>query len=89
MKLADLEKNKGLKINSRMKQAVNPGRFGAEAVAAPDRREQRKRDQAQGLVAFAAKLPGDLVAQLQALARQQSLSVNEVVAELLKKALRE
>ena len=87
MKKTDLEKNKGLKVSSRMNQAGTPARFGKEAGTVPDRREQRKLDQAQGLVPFAVKLNGDLVKQLQALAQESDTSLNEVVAELLKKGL--
>ena len=87
MKLTDLEKNKASKINVKMSQSGTPGRFGAEAAAAPDRREQRKRDQALGLVPFAVKLNGDLVKQVQALALQRQTGLNEVVAGLLKKGL--
>ena len=87
MKKTELDKNKGIKINARMQHAGTPARFGAAAGAVPDRREQRKLDQAQGLVPFAVKLNGDLVQQLQALAQQRQLGLNEVVAELLKKGL--
>ena len=61
--------------------------FGnADAVAA-DRREQRRRDQAAGLVPFAVKLHGDLVQQLHALAKSTDRDLNEVVAEVLAKGL--
>ncbi|MBA3903298.1 MAG: hypothetical protein C0522_06435 [Rhodocyclaceae bacterium] len=87
MKKTGLDKNKGLKINSKMKQAGSPARFGKEAAAALDRREQRRLDQALGLVPFAVKLDGDLVQRIQALARERQAGLNEVVAELLKKGL--
>lgn len=87
MKKTDLYKNQGLKINSQMKQAGIPDRFGGAASAIPDRREQRKIDQAQGLVPFAVKLNGELVQQIQALAQTRQMGLNEVVAELLKKGL--
>lgn len=87
MKRTDLEKNIGLKINSQMKQAGIPGRSGKEAAPAVDRREQRKLDQALGLVPFAVKLNSDLVKQIQALAQTRQTGLNEVVAELLKKGL--
>jgi hypothetical protein len=87
MKKTDLEKNKGLKVSSRMNQAGTPARFGKEAGAVPDRREQRKLDQAQGLVPFAVKLNADLVKQIQVLAQERQSGLNEVVAELLKKGL--
>ncbi len=87
MKKTDLEKNKGFKVSSRMNQAGTPARFGKEAGAVPDRREQRKLDQAQGLVPFAVKLNADLVKQIQVLAQERQSGLNEVVAELLKKGL--
>ena len=87
MKKTDLEKNKGLKVSARMLHAGTPARFGKEASAVPDRREQRKLDQAQGLVPFAVKLNGELVKRIQALAQERQVGLNEVVAELLEKAL--
>ena len=87
MKKTDLDKNIGLKVASRMKQAGTPLRFGKGAAEVHDRREQRKRDQALVLVPFAVKLQSELVKQIQALAQSQQLGINEVVAELLKKGL--
>ena len=87
MKKTDLYKNQGLKITGQMKQAGAPGRFGGEASALPDRREQRKLDQAQGLVPFAVKLNSELVQQMQTLAQTREVGLNEMVAELLKKGL--
>lgn len=86
MKRTDLEKNKGLKINSQMKASGTPARFGSESTVV-DRREQRKLDQAQGLVPFAVKLNSELVKQIQTLAQQRQLGMNEIVAELLTKGL--
>lgn len=88
MKKTDLEKLKGLKIDSRMKHAGTPGRFGAEAATAVSRREQRERERAQGLVPFAVKLDGELVKRIQALAIDRNAGLNEVVAELLEKGLK-
>ncbi|PWB44685.1 MAG: hypothetical protein C3F19_01065 [Rhodocyclales bacterium] len=87
MKKTDLEKLKGLKIDSRMKHASTPGRFGAAADAATSRREQRERERAQGLVPFAVKLDGELVKRVQALAMERKAGLNEVVAELLEKGM--
>ena len=87
MKRTDLEKNKGLKIKAGVNRFGTPGRFGKDASAPLERREQRKLDQALGLVPFAVKLNGDLVKQVQALARERKAGLNEVVAELLKKGL--
>jgi hypothetical protein len=52
-----------------------------------DRREQRKRDQALGLVPFAVKLNSELVQQLQALAKERGVELNELVADVLTKGL--
>jgi hypothetical protein len=87
MKRTDLEKNKGLKIASKMKQAGTPGRFGDDAGNVVDKREQRKRDQAAGLVPFAVKLDGELVKQLRAMAEARQTGLSEVVTELLRKGL--
>ncbi len=86
MKLTDLEKAKGLKINSKMNNTTTPGRFGSAAHVVVDRREQRKRDQAAGLVPFAVKLDGELVKRLHALTIERDANINDVVAELLNKA---
>jgi len=87
VKKTDLEKNKGLKIKGGVNRFGTPGRFGKDAGLAMERREQRKLDQALGLVPFAVKLNGDLVKQIQALAQERNAGLNEVVAELLKKGL--
>jgi hypothetical protein len=87
MKKPELDKLKGLKLSGAMKQAVTPGRFGKDAAVALNRREQRKLDQAQGLVPFAVKLDFDLVKQIHALAQERNIGLNEVVSELLKKGL--
>ncbi|MBK5104829.1 MAG: hypothetical protein MUP61_02075 [Burkholderiales bacterium] len=87
MKRTDLEKNRGLKINSSANRFGTPGRFGKDAAAPMQRREQRKLEQSLGLVPFAVKLDGELVKQIQALAQTRQTGLNEVVAELLKKGL--
>jgi hypothetical protein len=87
MKKTDLYKNEGLKINGQMKQAGTPDRFGAAAGTALSRRDQRKLEQAQGLVAFAVKLDGELVKQIHALAEARQTGINETVAALLAKGL--
>lgn len=86
MKKSDLDRNEGLKITGQMKQAGTPERFGSSG-AVPSRREQRKREQAQGLVAFAVKLDGDLVKRIHALAEARQAGINETVAALLAKGL--
>lgn len=87
MKRTDLEKNIGLKINSQIKRPGAAGRIGQGAAVAVDRREQRKLDQALGLVPFAVKLNADLVKQIQSLAQERQAGLNEMVAELLQKGL--
>ena len=87
LKKFDLAKNLGLKIEGQRRATPVPGRFGEAAAALPDRREQRRRDAAAGLVPFACKLPQPLVAQLAARAAAHEGGVNAVVAELLGQAL--
>ena len=86
MKKTDLYKNLGIKINDQMKKAGVPTRSASDA-ALPDLREQRKLDQAQGLVPFAVKLNIDLVTELNTLAKTREISINELTAELLRSAL--
>ena len=87
MKKSDLDKNLGMKIGGRMKAAAIPARFAQEAGAVPDRREQRRRDAAAGLVPFACKLPAELAAQLQQRAASHPGGLNGLVADLLGKSL--
>ena len=87
MKKTDLEKLKGMKIESQVGKTMKSSGFGKNEVAPMGRREQRKLDQAAGLVPFACKLDGALVKQVQDLAQQRAAGLNEVVAELLKKGL--
>lgn len=86
MKKTGMAKSDAKKL---MGQMVAPGAaaFGNTAAVVVDRREQRKLDQALGLVPFAVKLNSDLVLQLQTLAKEQALDLNELVAQLLSKAL--
>ena len=88
MKKTDLYKNEGLKINSRLKQAGVPGRFGAESNSVPDRRQQRQADRAAGLVPFAVKLDKELVDQLQSLARSRNVPLNDVAGEVIAAGLK-
>lgn len=87
MKRTDLEKNKFLKASNKLRQTATPGRFAEQAATLPDRREQRKLDQAAGLLAFAVKLPGDLIQEIQATAQSRQTGLNETVADLLRQAL--
>lgn len=82
MKLTDLMKLKGRKIEGRMGGAT-PDRFGKGAAEVVDKKEQRRRDQEAGLVPFAVKLHGDLIKRLHALAQERQVSLNELTAELI------
>ena len=86
MKRTDLAKQQAEKLKNQM-GAQNAAFGGAARNAVPDRREQRERDRALGLVPFAVKLDGDLVRQLQALSKERGVELNELVAELLQKGL--
>lgn len=85
MKKTDLYKNLAQKVEGRMKQAGTPDRFAQGAVL--DRKEQRKLDQAKGLIPFAVKLDAELAAELRSLSESRQLGLNELVDELLRKGL--
>lgn len=87
MKRTDLEKHKALKIMGKLNAAIPPDRY-AGASAVPDRREQRRLDQAAGLVSFPVKLRQPLIAALQAKAQADGVSTNELVNTLLADALK-
>jgi len=87
MKKTDLVKQLAKKLDGRMKTAGIPGRFAQGAAEVVDRREQRKRDAAAGLVPFACKLPAELVKQLHERAAAHDGGVNALVADALRKAL--
>ena len=87
MKKTDIEKAKGLKIAGNMKLSGIPDRFGKDAGALVEKREQRKRDQELGLIPYAVKLHGDLIRQIKALAEKENKSLNDVTADLLTKGL--
>jgi hypothetical protein len=76
-----------MKLAGRLRNAAPGARFAQGAIAADDRREQRRRDAAAGLVAFACKLPQPLVERLQAHAAGQGGDLNAAVAALLTRAL--
>jgi hypothetical protein len=86
MKKTGMAKSDAKKLMGKM---VAPGAagFGQGDSAALDRREQRERERALGLVPFACKLNGDLVKQLQALATERKTDMNELVADILAKGL--
>jgi hypothetical protein len=87
MKKTDLEKNKALKLTHSMKQTRSE-RFGKATTDMPlDRREQRKLDQAQGLVPFACKLNSELVDELKARAATHAGGMTGLLDELLRRGL--
>ena len=86
MKKTDLEKNKMMKMSNLMKVAGIPDRFGKGGMIT-DRKEQRKIDQAAGLIPFACKLPSALITRLHAEVAKQGTTANELVAALLEKGL--
>ncbi|MFD1558453.1 hypothetical protein ACFSHT_22935 [Paraburkholderia silviterrae] len=87
MKKFDLEKNKALKLMQSTNKA-GPDRFGKGSTPeALDRREQRKLDQAAGLVPFACKLNADLVAKLKARAEDHPQGLTGLLTELLEAGL--
>ena len=87
MKKTDLAKSMALKINGQMKSGVIPDRFAQGAAAALDKREQRRRDAAAGLVPFACKLPADLVRRLNERAATTEGGLNVLLADLLARGL--
>ncbi len=86
MKKTGLAKSDAKKLMGKM-AVPGAAEFGKAAAAPVDRREQRRRDQALGLVPFATKLNSDLVARINALAAEQGSDVSVVVAALLEKGL--
>jgi hypothetical protein len=87
MKKTDLVKHLGKKIKGQMQQTAIPGRFAQGPTALPDRREQRKMDQAAGLQPFAVKLHIDLARQLRDVAEQQGVSLHALVDRLIRAGL--
>ena len=86
MKKTDLAKSDAKKLMNQM--SAKGATFGVGASAPmPDRREQRERERALGLVPFAVKLNSDLVKQLQALSKERGVDLNELVTQLLQKGL--
>jgi len=84
MKRAELEKREGLKIANELRRS---GRRLGKSVSEVDRREQRVRDRAAGLVPFAVKLQADLIRQLRETAERREVALNELVDQLLRAGL--
>lgn len=87
MKKTELEKRAGLALRNAQRQAPNADRFGRAAALPADRRAQRERDRAAGLVPFAVKLPGDLVQALRERAGRDEVDLSTLVADLLRRGL--
>ena len=87
MKKTDLVRQLESKLEGQRQRAATPGRFGADAGAPLDRKEQRRIDSAAGLVPFACKLPATLTAQLSERAASHAGGINGLVAELLTRGL--
>lgn len=87
MKPTDLQKHMGLKIAGKMGAAGASGRFGASAAGVGDKKEQRDRDRALGLVPFACKLPASLVKQLQESGAEHEAGLHVLIKELLEAGL--
>jgi hypothetical protein len=84
MKKTGMAKSDAKKLMGKM---VAPGAAFGAAAPVVDKREQRRLDQAAGLVPFAVKLNGELVQQLQDLAKVQGGDMNATVAAVLAKGL--
>ncbi|HEX3380353.1 MAG TPA: hypothetical protein VHU21_11210 [Paraburkholderia sp.] len=87
MKKPDLEKNKALKLGNAMKQAASSRGKAVATEPKVDRREQRKLDQAQGLVAFACKLNSELVEELKTRAATHPDGLNGLLDEVIRRGL--
>ena len=87
MKKTDLTKSLAKKVEVSMKQAGAPDRFAQGAATALDKREQRRRDAAAGLVPFACKLPAELVQKLNERGATYEGGANALVADAIAKAL--
>jgi hypothetical protein len=85
MKRTDLAKNMAVKLDERMKHTGTPERFAGGKVL--DRKEQRKLDQAKGLIPFAVKLDAQLVGEIRSLAESRQTDLSELVTGLLRKGL--
>lgn len=85
MKRGELEKRQASKLTNQMRAAGND--YERAVAPEPDRRAQRDRDRALGLIPFAVKLPQQLVRELQRLSEERKISLNDLTAEAIKKGL--
>lgn len=85
MKKTGMAKSDAKKLMGQM-SAPGAASFGKVAEVV-DKREQRRRDQALGLVPFAVKLNDELVLQLHARAKERDVDLNQLVGELLAQGL--
>ena len=76
MKRGELEKRQGSKLTNQMRAAGNA--YGRAIAPEPDRRAQRDRDRALGLVPFAVKLPQELVKALQEQASEKERRLERI-----------
>ena len=88
MKKTDLEKQKALKLMGKVNAGAPLSRYASGAAPTVDRREQRRLDQAAGLVSFPVKLHQSLISDLNEKAQKDGISVNELMNTLLSKALK-
>ena len=86
MKKTQLERLNAARLQDQLRKSAPPDRY-AQGAHTLTRREQRERDRAQGLAPFAVKLPADLIKRVQERAGDRPL--NEVVAELLERGLKD
>jgi hypothetical protein len=87
MKKTGMAKSDAKKLMGKM-AAPGAAGFGNADNAIVDRKEQRERERALGLVPFAVKLNADLVKQLQEHAKAGGIDLNEAVAAVLAKGLK-
>jgi hypothetical protein len=84
MKRTELDKRQGLAIRNALKQT---GARYDTAASPGERRAQRERDRAAGLIPFAVKLPAALVGQLQQRAAAQGVTLAALTEALLTQAI--
>jgi hypothetical protein len=87
MKKTALEKLKAAKIVTEMRKTAPADRYAQGSNAVPNRREQRRLDRERGLVPFAVKIDSELVAQLRKAATERGVDMNDLIDEMLRKAL--